>query len=67
MGDGHNVQFTVTVAAELVSVWLYEDGDPDKVVAESQVIDASGTPLKCGHQRPDRRIPWAASLPSESD
>lgn len=57
VSDGINVQFAVTVAAELVSVWLYEDGDPYRVVSESQVIDASGTPLKCGHQRHDRRIP----------
>ncbi|MEU6520942.1 hypothetical protein [Streptomyces sp. NPDC046978] len=57
VGDGINVQFAVTVAAELLSVWLYEDGDPNRVVLEFQVIDASGTPLKCGHQRHDRRIP----------
>ncbi|MFE9443046.1 hypothetical protein ACFYO2_29575 [Streptomyces sp. NPDC006602] len=57
INDGINVEFTVTVAPELVSVWLYEDGDPHKVVSESQVIDASGAPLKCGHQRHDRAIP----------
>ncbi|MET9408125.1 hypothetical protein ABZX90_20530 [Streptomyces sp. NPDC002935] len=55
--DGINVQFAVTVAAELVSVWLYEDGDPYRCVSESQVIDAAGKPLTCGHQRHDRRIP----------
>lgn len=57
VSDGSNVQFAVTVAAELVSVWLFENGDPDRVVSESQVLDASGTPLECGHQRYDRRIP----------
>ncbi|MEU9477301.1 hypothetical protein [Streptomyces sp. NPDC048191] len=57
VGDGGSVQFAVQVAAELMSVWLYEDGDPGKVIAESQVTDAAGTPLECGHQRGDRRIP----------
>ncbi|GAA3855172.1 hypothetical protein ACFYOF_06665 [Streptomyces sp. NPDC007148] len=57
VSDGVNVQFAVTVADELVSVWLFEDGDPNRVVLESQVIDTSGSPLECGHQRHDRRIP----------
>ncbi|WP_327676771.1 hypothetical protein [Streptomyces sp. NBC_00467] len=57
VSDGINVEFTVTVADELVSVWLHEDVDPHKVGSEPQVIDASGTPLKCGHQRHDRAIP----------
>ncbi|MEU9709894.1 hypothetical protein AB0E21_15010 [Streptomyces sp. NPDC047967] len=57
MSDRIDAQFAVSVAAELVSVWLYEDGDPNKVISDSQVIDASGIPLECGHQRHDRRIP----------
>ncbi|MFF4744018.1 hypothetical protein [Streptomyces sp. NPDC001268] len=63
VGDDISVQFAVTVAVELVSVWLYEDADPHKVVSESQVLDASGIPLKCGHQRHDRRIPEAFLRP----
>ncbi|WP_175647504.1 hypothetical protein [Streptomyces cyaneochromogenes] len=59
VSDGTNVQFAVTIAAELMSVWLYESGDPNRVVSESQVIDASGTRLQCGHQRHDRQIPGA--------
>ncbi|WP_455356287.1 hypothetical protein [Streptomyces sp. SYSU K217416] len=61
VGDCINVRFAVTVAAGLVSVWLHEDGDPGKVVAESQVIDASGVLLECGHQRHGRQIPGAIS------
>lgn len=36
---------------------VFENGDPNRVVSESQVLDTSGTPLECGHQRYDRRIP----------
>ncbi|MFF3654661.1 hypothetical protein [Streptomyces olivochromogenes] len=57
ISDGTDVQFAVTVAAELMSVWLFENGDPNRVVSESQVLDTSGTPLECGHQRYARRIP----------
>ncbi|MFJ8550652.1 hypothetical protein [Streptomyces sp. NPDC093676] len=37
VSDGVNVQFAVTVADELMSAWLFEDGDPSRVVLESQV------------------------------
>ncbi|WP_329547878.1 hypothetical protein OG548_31100 [Streptomyces sp. NBC_01356] len=47
-----NVQFTVVVATSLITVWLYEDGDPHKVMLDYKVFDASGEELKCGHRRP---------------
>ncbi|MFD9438776.1 hypothetical protein ACFWBR_07630 [Streptomyces sp. NPDC060006] len=50
-GDG-NAQFTVVVATGVITVWLYEDGDPHEVMLDYEVIDANGEKLECGHQRP---------------
>ncbi|MFD5641584.1 hypothetical protein ACFWIP_07385 [Streptomyces anulatus] len=48
---GSNVCFSIAVCQE-GTVWLYEDGDPTKVVLEYTVTDADGKRLECGHQRP---------------
>ena len=50
--DGIDVQFSVVVAADHITVWLYEDGDPYKVIVDYEVVDKGGTALECGHQRP---------------
>ncbi|MET7493374.1 hypothetical protein [Streptomyces sp900116325] len=36
----------------LITVWLYEDGDPYNMLLDYEVVDASGKKLECGHQRP---------------
>ncbi|MFF7574869.1 hypothetical protein ACFZBE_07725 [Streptomyces sp. NPDC008061] len=51
MGDG-NVHFSVVIAMGLITVWLYEDGDPYNMLLDYEVVDASGKKLECGHQRP---------------
>lgn len=51
MGDG-NVQFSVVIATGLITVWLYEDGDPYNMLLDCEVVDAGGEKLECGHQRP---------------
>ncbi|MFJ5220404.1 hypothetical protein ACIP98_37675 [Streptomyces sp. NPDC088354] len=47
-----NVEFSVVVAADLLTVWLYEDGDPYNAILDYEVVDAHGSKLACGHQRP---------------
>ncbi|OKI91462.1 hypothetical protein AMK10_25865 [Streptomyces sp. CB02058] len=51
LSDG-NVQFSVVVAAGLITVWLYEDGDPYNMILDYEVVDAGGRKLECGHQEP---------------
>ncbi|MFF3090837.1 hypothetical protein ACFVRB_38190 [Streptomyces nojiriensis] len=48
--------------AGCITVWLYEDGDPYKIVGGYAVVDASGTRLDSGHQRP-RGQRWSAAGP----
>ncbi|MET7616150.1 hypothetical protein [Streptomyces sp. NPDC005408] len=64
--DGVDVQFSVVVAADHITVWLYEDGDPCKVILDDEVVDEGGTALECGHQRPtdSRGEPQVRGLPS---
>ncbi|WP_328912028.1 MULTISPECIES: hypothetical protein [unclassified Streptomyces] len=50
--DGIDVWFSTVVWREGITVWLYEEGDPAKVVLEYTVIDSNGTRLECGHQKP---------------
>ncbi|WP_308315132.1 hypothetical protein [Streptomyces sp. C3-3] len=52
--EGIDVWFSTVVCQEGITVWLYEDGDPAKVVLEYSVTDANGTRLDCGHQRPPK-------------
>ncbi|MET9903140.1 hypothetical protein [Streptomyces sp. NPDC006446] len=47
-----NVQFSVVIATGLITVWLYEDGDPYNAILDYEVVDANGERLTCGHQRP---------------
>ncbi|MYT68161.1 MULTISPECIES: hypothetical protein [unclassified Streptomyces] len=60
--DGADVWFGTSVAKGCVTVWLYEDGDPNKVVLDCAVVDASGTRLASGHQRPPGQR-WSAADP----
>ncbi|MFJ6981723.1 MULTISPECIES: hypothetical protein [unclassified Streptomyces] len=53
--EGVDVWFTTVVWDGGITVWPYEDGDPTRIVLECAVIDADGTRLECGHQRPPRR------------
>ncbi len=57
--DGMDVWFDATLWKGGISVWLYEDGNPTKVVLDYAVVDANGKQLDCGHQRPadDRWLP----------
>ncbi|AZM88312.1 hypothetical protein [Streptomyces sp. W1SF4] len=50
--EGIDVWFTTLVWEGGITVWLYEDGDPTRIVFECTVTDANGTVLECGHQRP---------------
>lgn len=47
-----NVQFSVAIAKDLFTVWLYEDGDPCNAVLDYEVVKTDGEKLACGHQRP---------------
>lgn len=60
--EGADVWFETSVAKGCVTVWLYEDGDPHKVVVDCAVLDASGTRLDSGYQRPDGQR-WSAAGP----
>ncbi|MGW6740815.1 hypothetical protein ACWGDX_08730 [Streptomyces sp. NPDC055025] len=52
--EGIDVWFSTSIWREGITVWLYEDGDPHKIVLEYAVADANGTRLECGHQRPPK-------------
>ncbi|XQE89436.1 hypothetical protein ACN24M_33090 [Streptomyces microflavus] len=52
--EGIDGWFSTAVCQEGITVWLYEDGDPTKVVLEYTVSYADGTRLECGHQRPPK-------------
>ncbi|MCX4402448.1 MULTISPECIES: hypothetical protein [unclassified Streptomyces] len=43
---------TTTIAKDLFTVWLYEDGDPYNAVLNYEVVGTNGEKLACGHQRP---------------
>ncbi|MEV7682151.1 hypothetical protein AB0O64_26910 [Streptomyces sp. NPDC088341] len=60
---GIDVRFSASVWPEGITVWLYENGDPHKVVLEYTVADADGTPLECGHQRPPKPADSDAAEP----
>ncbi|MFB8243280.1 hypothetical protein ACFC58_42775 [Kitasatospora purpeofusca] len=51
-GDTSDPQFTVVAANDRLVVWIFEGGDPEKVVVDYTVIDSTGTELECGHQGP---------------
>ncbi|MFK0113849.1 hypothetical protein [Streptomyces sp. NPDC091217] len=53
-GEGIDVWFSTYVSQDCIAVWLYEDGDPARVVLDHKVVDANGISLDCGHQRPRR-------------
>ncbi|MFJ8658303.1 hypothetical protein [Streptomyces sp. NPDC093795] len=60
--EGIDVWFETRVSKGCVIVWLYEDGDPYKVVGEHRVVDENGTSLNSGHQRPAGQR-WTAGGP----
>ncbi|MGV9339625.1 hypothetical protein [Streptomyces sp. NPDC003688] len=47
-----DVQFSVAVAGDVFTVWLYQDDDPYNMLLDYEVIGANGEQLTCGHQRP---------------
>ncbi|GGW75491.1 hypothetical protein [Streptomyces xantholiticus] len=63
---GVDVQFSMAVAADHITVWLYEDADPYKVILDFEVLDEGGAALECGHQRPtaSREERQVRALPS---
>lgn len=62
VADGADVWFSTYVSKGRIAVWLYEDGDPYKIVVDYAVVDANGTRLESGHQRP-RGQQWSAAGP----
>lgn len=50
--DAPDPQFTVVAATDRQVVWIFEGGDPEKVVVDYSVIDSNGTELECGYQWP---------------
>ncbi|MEU2494626.1 hypothetical protein [Streptomyces sp. NPDC007883] len=61
--EGIDVWFSTAVCQEGITVWLYENGDPAKVVLEYTVTDADGKQLECGHQRPRKPAGSGAAEP----
>ncbi|MFE7484492.1 hypothetical protein [Streptomyces sp. NPDC057552] len=61
--EGIDVWFSTAISQEGITVWLYEDGDPAKVVLEYTVTDADGKRLECGHQRPPEPTGSGAAEP----
>jgi hypothetical protein len=52
-GEGpSDPQFTVVAATDRLVVWIFEGGDPEKVVVDCTVIDSDGTELECGYECP---------------
>ncbi|MFI6154437.1 hypothetical protein ACIBCA_17330 [Kitasatospora sp. NPDC051170] len=57
-----DVWFETYVKDGCISVWLYENGDPYKVLTDYVVVDKDGTRLESGYQRP-RGQRWSAAGP----
>ncbi|MFJ6886801.1 hypothetical protein ACIQRC_18470 [Streptomyces californicus] len=51
-------QFTVEMVKHRLIVWVFEGGDPAKVVVDCTVVDSGGNELPEGHQWPDGRSPY---------
>lgn len=60
--EGTDVWFDTYVSRDCITVWLYEDGDPHKVMLDHVVVDAHGNRLDSGHQRPPGQR-WSAAGP----
>ncbi|MFJ2074374.1 hypothetical protein ACIOGW_04185 [Streptomyces anulatus] len=50
-------QFTVVAVKHRLVVWIFEGGDPAKVIVDYTVIDSNGTELPDGYQWPAGRSP----------
>ncbi|MFJ8980343.1 hypothetical protein [Streptomyces sp. NPDC102282] len=48
-------QFTVVAVEHRLVVWIFEGGDPAKVIVDYTVIDSNGTELPEGYQWPAGR------------
>ncbi|MFD7865300.1 hypothetical protein [Streptomyces sp. NPDC057682] len=59
---GIDVWFDTYISKGCITVWLYEDGDGYKIVSDYVVVDANGTRLDSGYQRPDGQR-WSAAGP----
>ncbi|MFI1094353.1 hypothetical protein [Streptomyces sp. NPDC020917] len=51
-------QFTLVVIKHRLVVWIYEEGDPTRVITDYTVIDSNGTALPEGYQSPAGRSPY---------
>ncbi|MER8197692.1 hypothetical protein ACFRMO_33655 [Streptomyces anulatus] len=51
-------QFTVVAVKHRLVVWIFEGGDPAKVIVDYTVIDSNGTELPDGYQWPAGRSPY---------
>lgn len=60
--EGIDVWFDTYVSKGCVTVWLYEDGDPHRIVLDYAVLDASGVRLDSGYQRPPHQR-WSTAGP----
>ncbi|MEU5327756.1 hypothetical protein [Streptomyces parvus] len=56
--DVPDPQFTVMVVKHRLVVWIFEGGNPAKVVVDYTVIDGSGKRLTEGYQWTDGRSPY---------
>lgn len=48
--DASDPQFTVVAAKGRLVVWIFEGGDPAKIIVDYTVIGSNGTELECGYQ-----------------
>ncbi|MFI6941941.1 hypothetical protein ACIBI4_21935 [Streptomyces sp. NPDC050418] len=46
------IEFSVIVKPDHVTVWMFHDGDPYNAVLDFKVVGQDGVTLECGHQRP---------------
>ncbi|MFF7177524.1 hypothetical protein [Streptomyces sp. NPDC008121] len=53
-----DAQFTVDVVKHRLVVWIFEGGDPAKVIVDYTVTDSHGTELPEGYQWPAGRSPY---------
>ncbi|MFI6650460.1 hypothetical protein ACIBI8_22945 [Streptomyces sp. NPDC050529] len=50
-------QFTLIATTDHLVVWIFEGGDPDKVVVDYAIIDSNGIEVECGRQPSSDRDP----------
>lgn len=60
--DDVDPQFSVYAMPNHLTVWIYEAGDPFKVLTDFTVVDAKGLAVRCGYQRPGEAIATASGV-----